>query len=165
MTHRILPATTLLAGLCTALPADAQGVVEEALGGPVIICTGAVTWTEGEAASELQVEPLRLAVRESRDAAEIALFLSAEDFVAEDVWTCKDGICMSSAAAGPNATLNVMQLEPFLELPDGEAIYRMEAVFMVVSANESPMTTEGAHGQGAFFCEKPLPSGLVAAER
>ncbi|WP_135506618.1 hypothetical protein [Roseovarius aestuariivivens] len=153
-----------LASLATVLATAASGndAIEDTLGGPVTTCTGAIAWTDND---DKRVEPMRFAVRDAEDSAEIALFLNAADFVPDDVWTCQDGLCASSAVTSGGATMNVVQLHHHLDLPDGEVIYRMDAVFMIVGAGESPMQTQGANGQGAFFCERPLPPGLVVAAR
>ncbi len=157
-------ACALFAATILASAASGNEAIEGALGGPFTTCTGAIAWTESENSGG-RVEPMRLAVRDAEDADAIALFLSAADFVADDVWTCQDGLCASSAVTAGGATMNVVQLHHRLDLPDGEVIYGMDAVFMIVGAGESPMQTQGANGQGAFFCEGPLPSGLVVAER
>lgn len=152
-----------LMGMAAPLAGHAQGAVEKALGGPAITCTGAIAWTEEGDGSTPRVEVLRLAARDAADASEIALFLSAADFVEGDIWSCTGGLCTSSGTLPTSATMNVMRLQPQVELASGEAVYGMQAVFVVVGAGGDTLQVERATGTGGFTCQKALPAGVVQA--
>jgi hypothetical protein len=139
----------------------AESTIEKALGGPAIICTGAVAWTEDGTEGAPRVEPLRLAVRDAEEAGAVALFLSDADFVAADVWACTGGLCTASSTLPTASTTNVMRLRRKSDLASGEVVYGMEAVFIIVAAGGEALQVDWATGRGAFTCEKALPTGVV----
>lgn len=151
----------LLATISSASAALANDTLETALGGPYVTCTGAIAWSETGSDGSMHVEPMRLAVRDDEGADAIALFLSEEDFLADDLWSCVEGICTSTAAMSTSVTSNVIRLHHAADLGSGEVVYRADLVFMVVGADAERLEVEGATGQGAFICEKPLPAGLT----
>ena len=153
-----------LAVAASAGTALANQAIEEALGGSFTMCTGAIAWTENDNGAT-RVEPMRLAVRDAEDAARVALFLSEEDFTRNDVWACVDGVCTAHATVRAAVTTNVLRLRHQADLTNGEAVYGMEGVFMVVNARETPIQVEGAQGAGSFICEKALPASLLSMEQ
>ncbi len=144
-----------------ATAASGNEAIEDALGGPFTTCTGAIAWTENDNGTT-RVEPMRLAVRDAADAAYIALFLSEEDFTPDNVWTCMDGVCAAHTTVRAATTTNVLRLRHEVDLVGGEAVYGMEAVFMVVNARETPIQVERAQGAGSFICEKAIPERLLS---
>ncbi|NOD35872.1 MULTISPECIES: hypothetical protein [unclassified Ruegeria] len=154
----------LFAATTLATTASGNELIEDALGGPFTTCTGAIAWTEDDN-SATRVEPMRLAVRDADDAANVALFLSEEDFTSEDVWACVDGVCMAHATVRAAVTTNVLRLRYQADLTSGQAVYGMEGVFMVVNAREAPIKVEGARGSGSFICEKALPESFLGSEQ
>ncbi|MCA0873692.1 hypothetical protein LCL97_22900 [Seohaeicola saemankumensis] len=154
----------IFAAATLATTATGNEAIEDALGGSFTTCTGAIAWTEKDSGST-RVEPMRFAVRDAEDAANLALFLSEEDFTGEDVWACTDGVCTSHATVRASATTNVLRLHHELDLIGGEAVYQMEAVFIVVNARETPIQVVGAQGNGSVICEKALPESLLSIEQ
>ena len=139
----------------------ANEAIENVLGGPYTTCTGAVAWTENDNGAT-RVEPMRLAVQDADDAAYLALFLSEEDFAADNVWACMDGVCAAHTTVRAATTTNVLRLRHEVDLVGGEAVYEMEAVFIVVNARETAIQVDGTRGDGSFICEKALPERLLS---
>jgi hypothetical protein len=77
----------LSAMVFSATAAFGREAIEDALGGPLLECSGAIAWTENDS-SVMRVEPMRLAVRDVEGADRIAIFLSEEDFTSDNVWSC-----------------------------------------------------------------------------
>lgn len=138
--------------------------IENALGGPFTTCTGAIAWTDSNN-GVTHVEPMRLAVPDAKDAANIGLFLNDSDFTSDNVFACLDSVCTSQKTVRAAATTNVLRLRKEVGLSGGEIVYAMEAAFFVVNARESQLQVESAQGVGSFICEKELPSGLVSFEQ
>lgn len=165
---RSLPLPTragvLLTSTVLATASLGNEAIEDALGGSFTTCTGAIAWTENDSGGT-RVEPMRLAVRDAEDAANVALFLSEEDFTSEDVWACMDGVCTAHTTVRAAVSTNVLRLRHQADLTSGEAVYGMEAVFMVVNAREAPIQVEGAQGAGSVICEKVLPATLFPMEQ
>ncbi|MFC3613319.1 hypothetical protein ACFORG_06060 [Lutimaribacter marinistellae] len=154
----------LFAATFLATTASGNEAIEDALGGPFTTCTGAIAWTENDNGAT-RVEPMRLAVRNTEDAPSIALFLSEEAFMSDDVWACEHGVCSAHATVRGAVTTNVLRLRHQANLSGGEAVYGMEGVFMVVNARETTIQVEGAQGVGSFICEKALPESLLSSEQ
>lgn len=166
MKSRFLRTRTGAFFAATVLATSASGneALEAALGGSFTTCTGAIAWTENDTATT-RVEPMRLAAQEAEDAAFVALFLSEADFTPDDVWACADGVCAAVSTVRAATTTSVLRLRHEVDLVGGEAVYGMEAVFIVVNARETPIQVEGAQGEGSFICERALPETLLSAEQ
>lgn len=156
-------AYALFATMVLATSASGNEAIEDALGGPYTTCTGAIAWTENDNDAS-RVEPMRLAAPNSDNAAAIALFLTTDEVSPDSAWACMDGACSTHRAIGGAVTTNVLRLRHQADLNSGEAIYEMEAVFLVVNARVAPIQVEGAHGMGSFICEQKLPAHLLAPE-
>jgi hypothetical protein len=152
---------TLLSLTVTAGAALAQEPIENALGGPVVTCSGAISWTESDSAATT-VEPMRLAARDLDGTDRIALFLSEQDFGTGNVWTCMDGACSATRTESSAITVNALRLSHQADLASGEAVYEMTAVFVVVDAREPVIQAAQTSGTGAFICERRLPDSLLA---
>lgn len=157
-------AGALLTSTVLATAASGNEAIEDALGGSFTACTGAIAWTENDNRAT-RVEPMRIAVRDVEGAARLAMFLSEEDFTSDDVWACLDGVCTALATVRGAVTANVLRLRYQADLTNGEAVYGMESVFVVVNARKTPIQIEGAQGAGSFICEKALPASLLSMEQ
>jgi hypothetical protein len=157
-------ASAFFAAIVLATAASGNEAIEDALGGPFTTCTGAIAWTENDNGAK-RMEPMRLAVRDAEDAAAIGLFLSEDDFTSDNVWACMDGICSAHATVRGAVTTNVLRLRRGADLANGEVLYEMQAVFMVVNARETQVQVDGAQGVGSFICERALSKGLVSMEQ
>lgn len=152
------PALSATAFAATA--AFGQSAIEDVLGGPVVACSGAIAWTEGDSGTQ-RVEPMRLAARDLDGADGIALFLTGDDIGADSVWSCMDGACTSTRTLRSTVTVNALRLRHEADLGSGEAIYGLTAVFVGINARETPIEVADAHGTGSFICERPLPQSLL----
>ncbi|OSQ42890.1 hypothetical protein [Marivita geojedonensis] len=163
LTKPMVGASLLAASFVPSI-AGASDSLEALLGGSVVQCTGAMAWSEIGTADDLNVEPMRIAARDSADANGLAIFLGQEDIMQNNVWSCVDGLCTASVAAtGNSITTNTLQLRKELDLPGGEAVYQAIALFMIFVPGEDAFEVEGTSGQGAFLCDGTLPAGVVAS--
>lgn len=153
---------TFSATMFSAAIASGSEAIQNALGGSIVECSGAIAWTENDGGAT-RVEAMRFAARDSIGTDEIALFLDEKNFSAQDVWPCNEGACTANTVLHSAVTTNVLRLRHELDLGSGEVVYGLDAVFMVVNARESPMQVEGAKGAGSFICEKALPESLVSS--
>ena len=165
VTHPVVVAWLLAASFVpSSSSSSASESLEAMLGGSVVQCTGAMAWTEAGAPNDLNVEPLRLAARDSAGANGLALFLGEEDIIEDNVWSCVDGLCTANVAASGNSiTTNTLQLRKELDLPGGEVVYKSIALFMIFVPGEDAFEIEGTSGKGAFICDGELPVGVVAS--
>jgi len=153
---------TLVMVTLASNPAVGNEAIEDALGGPIVQCSGAISWKEDDGGAQ-RVEPMRLAAGDVDGADRIALFLSEDDFDPNSVWTCMNGTCIATRTLRSNVTVNALQLRHEADLGSGEAIYGMTAVYVVVNARETPIEVGQTRGVGSFICERPLPQGLIEA--
>ncbi len=163
LTKPMVGASLLAASFVPSI-AGASDPSEALLGGSAVQCTGAMAWSEIGTADDLNVEPMRLAARDSADANSLVIFLGEEDIIEDNVWSCVDGLCTASVAAtGNSITTNTLKLRRELDLPSGEAVYQAIALFMIFVPGEDAFEVEGTSAQGAFLCDGTLPAGVVAS--
>ncbi len=152
---------TVVAVTFAATTASGQEAIEDALGGPIVACSGAIAWTESGSDGP-RVEPMRLAARDVDDTNRIVLFLSEDDIDPENAWSCMDGACTATRTVRSGVTVNALRLHHEVDLGSGEAVYGMTAVFVIINAEDTPIQVSETSGTGSFICEKPLPESLVA---
>jgi len=149
-------------GLATATPLLADNTLSEALGGPILECSGTIVWAAEDEGGKTRDVPMRFAVVDDAGANEIALYTDQESFLPDDVWLCSDGFCTSLRILPSSVTTNVLRLSKATDAGDGKAAYTLSAVFSVISAEDDGLISAAASGKGLFVCEKPLPDGVVA---
>jgi len=150
----------LLSVTCLASAALGREAIEDALGGPIVECSGAIAWVDSDS-STTNVEPMRLAARDAETSDRFALYLSHEDFGPESIWKC-DGACTNTRTLRSSVTVNALRLHHETDLGSGEAVYEMNAVYVVVNARETPVQVAQVSGTGSFICEKSLPQSLTS---
>jgi hypothetical protein len=159
---RVIPTlclgTATLLAAATPLMADA---LSEALGGPVLECSGTIVWAAEVEGGETRDEPMMFAVLDDPGANQIALYDKRESFLLDDVWQCSEGFCTSLRVLPTGVTTNVLRLIKAPDASDGKSAYGLSAVFSVVSGGESGLTSAAASGNGTFACDKPLPVGVI----
>ena len=91
----------------------------------------------------------------------IALFLTEDDFLPDDVWKCEAGLCSSAGSSAAGVTTNAIRLQHVVDLGNGETVYRLEALLMAIGAGADGLQVDGASGSGAFICDDKLPEAIA----
>jgi hypothetical protein len=149
-------------GLAAATPSLADNSRSEALGGPILECSGTIVWAAEDEGGATRDVPMQFAVVDNAGANEIALYTDQESFLPDDVWPCSDEYCTALRTMPSGVTTNVLRLSKAPDAGDGKAAYTLSAIFSVISARDDGLTSAAASGKGPFSCEKPLPNGVVA---
>jgi predicted Rdx family selenoprotein len=135
--------------------------IEDALGGPIIECTGSVIWEpETEGGSPATV-PYNFAVRDAADADRIALFESDQPFSEENVWPCQEGLC--SAVRVMRSGVTVLRFASTQE--DAGTEYLTQWAYVVVGASDNALIPESVTGEGVFRCTGVLSERLLTRAR
>ena len=147
----------------TASVALAQSVIEDALGGPIVECRGALAWAPEQPESEPRVEAMQLAARDDSGAKSIALYHIERDFTPEDLWSCSEGLCTAHRVLRSGVSSSVLRIARGFDLGRGRVEYAVEAVFSVVGASGEALEPASTTGKGAFICDKALPNSVVSS--
>ncbi|WP_219787321.1 hypothetical protein [Celeribacter sp. PS-C1] len=144
----------------TASSALASDLIEEALGGPYMICEANVTWADETA--DVSETMLKFAVATEAEADRIALFDDPEMFSDENIWTCGEGMCSAFRTQPSGASTNVMRLTQKDASMDATPLYTLDAVLAVIAVGEAGLEVLSAKGTGDLRYEKRLPAGIAA---
>jgi hypothetical protein len=149
-------------GLAAATPSLADSAISEALGGPILECSGMIVWAAEDDGGKAREVPMRFAVLDDPGANQIALYADQASFLPDDVWLCSDGFCTSWRMQPNGVTTNVLRLSKAPDPALGKAAYTLSAIFSVINAGDDGLTTAAAFGKGPFACAKPLPDGVIS---